>query len=61
MKKTLCLVIGFIAAEVCAAQSTALQLDKLLSSYAIDHRFNGSVLVPKKGNYCLIKAMGLIT
>jgi CubicO group peptidase (beta-lactamase class C family) len=58
MKKTLCLVIGFIAAEVCAAQSTALQLDKLLSSYAIDHRFNGSVLVAKKGELLLNKGYG---
>jgi CubicO group peptidase (beta-lactamase class C family) len=58
MKKTLCLVICFSAAMVCSAQNTALQLEKLLLSYAKDHRFNGSVLVAKNGELLLNKGYG---
>jgi CubicO group peptidase (beta-lactamase class C family) len=58
MRKILCVVISLGTTVICAAQTTVQQLESLLTAYAKDHRFNGSVLVAKKGDLLLNKGYG---
>lgn len=59
MKKimaTLCLLIG-LSSEI-SAQSTSQKLEKLMSAYAQNREFNGSVLVAQGGKILLEKSYG---
>ena len=59
MKKimaTLCLLFG-LASRI-SAQTTSQKLDELMSAYAQNREFNGSVLVAQGGKILLEKGYG---
>ena len=59
MRKLYSVSISFVITIQCLAQATTQRLDSLLSAYAKQKIFNGSVLVAKNGNIILEKGYGV--
>jgi CubicO group peptidase (beta-lactamase class C family) len=58
MKKILFVLIAFACANTSFSQDVSQKLDELMSAYAKMDRFNGTVLVAKKGVVLLEKGYG---
>lgn len=58
MKNKILFIIFFLSQKAAYTQSISEKLDTLLSTYAQQYKFNGSVLVAKKGKVLLEKGYG---